>query len=101
MIARIWRGWTTLEDADEYAGHLKPELLPGLSKVAGFRGSYLLRRAEGQEVEFMTIILWDSIEAVRAVAGADYERAVIPEERKKYLKRFEERAAHFEVVTQR
>jgi heme-degrading monooxygenase HmoA len=100
VIARVWRGWTTREDADGYEGHLKPELLPGLSKVAGFRGSYLLRGVAGDEVEFVTIILWDSIEAVRAVAGADYERAVIPEERKKYLQRFEERAAHFEVVAE-
>jgi heme-degrading monooxygenase HmoA len=98
VIARIWRGWTTREDADGYEGHLKPELLPGLSNVQGFRGSYLLRRVEGEEVEFVTIILWDSIEAVRAVTGEDHERAVIPEERKKYLKRFEERAVHFEVV---
>jgi heme-degrading monooxygenase HmoA len=51
-------------------------------------------------VEFVTMILWDSMEAVRAVAGEDYERAVIPKERKKYLKRFEERAAHFEVVAE-
>ena len=101
MIARVWRGWTTAGDADGYEGHLKPELLPGLSKVAGFRGSYLLRRVLGEEVEFITIILWDSIEAVRAVAGEDYERAVIPEERKKYLQRFEQRAAHFEVLAQR
>ena len=101
MIARVWRGWSTLQDADGYEGHLKPELLPGLSKVAGFRGSYLLCRVVGEEVEFMTIILWDSIEAVRAMTGEDYERAVIPEERKKYLQRFEQRAAHFEVVAQR
>jgi heme-degrading monooxygenase HmoA len=101
MIARVWRGWTTLQDADGYEEHLKPELLPGLSKVAGFRGSYLLRRVVGEEVEFMTIILWDSVEAVRALTGEDYERAVIPEERKKYLRRFEQRAAHFEVVAQR
>jgi len=101
VIARVWRGWTTLEDADGYEGHLKPELLPGLSKAAGFRGSYLLRHVVGEEVEFMTIILWDSIEAVRALTGEDYERAVIPEERKKYLQRFEQRAAHFEVVAQR
>ena len=100
MIARIWHGWTRVEDADGYEGHLKPELLPGLSKAKGFRGSYLLRRVVGDEVEFVTIILWDSIEAVRAVTGEDYERAVIPEERKRYLKRFEERAAHFEVVAQ-
>ena len=101
MIARVWRGWTTLRDAAGYEEHLKPELLPGLSKAAGFRGSYLLRHAVGEEVEFMTIILWDSIEAVRAMTGEGYERAVIPEERKKYLRRFEQRAAHFEVVAQR
>jgi heme-degrading monooxygenase HmoA len=100
MIARVWRGWTTAEDVDGYEGHLKPELLPGLSKVAGFRGSYLLRRLVGEEVEFITIILWDSIEAVRAVAGEDYERAVVPEERKKYLKRVEPRVVHFEVVAE-
>jgi heme-degrading monooxygenase HmoA len=101
MIARIWRGWTRPEDADGYEEHLRPELLPGLSKVKGFRGSYLLRRVAGEEVEFMTMILWDSVESVKAVAGEDYERAVIPEDRKKYLKRFEEKAAHFEVVEER
>jgi len=94
-------GWTNPEDADGYEGHLRPELLPGLSKVQGFRRSYLLRRPVGDEVEFVTIILWDSLEDVRAVAGADYEQAVIPEERKKYLKRFDGKAAHFEVVEQR
>lgn len=99
MIARIWHGWAKAEDADGYEAHLKPELLPGLSKVAGFRGSYLLRRVAGDEVEFITMILWDSIEAVKAVAGEDYEKAVIPEERKKYLTRFDARAAHFEVLS--
>jgi heme-degrading monooxygenase HmoA len=100
VIARIWHGWTKPEDADGYEGHLKPELLPGLSKVAGFRGSYLLRRVAGEEVDFFTMILWDSIGAIKAVAGEEYEKAVIPEERKKYLKRFDERAAHFEVVAE-
>jgi len=100
MIMRVWRGWTMLEDADGYESHLKPELLPGLSKVKGFQGSYLLRRVVGDEVEFVTMILWDSIESVRAVAGADYERAVIPEERKKYLRRFDAKAAHFEVASE-
>ena len=99
MIARIWHGWTSLEDADGYERHLKPELLPGLSKVAGFRGSYLLRKLANDEVEFVTIILWDSIAALQALTGKDYDRALIPEERKKYLKRFEQKAAHFEVVS--
>ena len=100
VIARIWHGWTKREDAAGYESHLKPELLPGLSKVAGFQRSYLLRRAVGDEVEFMTIILWDSTEAIRTVAGADYETAVIPEERQKYLLRFDAKAEHFEVVSE-
>jgi heme-degrading monooxygenase HmoA len=77
---------------------LKPELLPGLRSVKGFRGSYLLRRPHGSEIEFITIILWDSLDDIRAVAGEDYERAVIPPERRQYLSRYDERASHYEVV---
>ena len=76
---------------------MTPELLPGLSKVKGFEGSYLLRREMGGEVEFITIILWDSIDSIRAVAGPDYETAVIPEERRQFLSRFDAKAAHYEV----
>ena len=99
MIARVWRGYTKPEHADVYEALLKPELLPGLSKVKGFRGSYLMRREAGEEVEFITMILWDSIDAIRAVAGADYERAVIPEERRKYLARYDAKAEHYEVTS--
>jgi heme-degrading monooxygenase HmoA len=98
VIARAWRGWTKAEDADAYEAHLRPELLPGVSKMPGFAGSYLLRRVVGDEVEFMTILLWESMEGIRTLTGKDYQRAVIPEERKKYLVRFEEKAAHFDVV---
>jgi heme-degrading monooxygenase HmoA len=100
MIARVWRGYTKPADADAYESMLKPELLPGLSSVKGFRGSYLLRRPHGGEVEFITIILWDSLDDVRAVAGADYARAVIPEERRKFLSHHDAEAAHYEVVAQ-
>jgi heme-degrading monooxygenase HmoA len=78
---------------------LKPELLPGVSQVNGYKGSYLLRREIGAEIEFITIMLWESIEAIRAVAGADYETAVIPEERRRYLARYDARAAHYEVAS--
>ena len=78
---------------------LKPELLPGISKVNGYKGSYLLRRNAGEEVEFITIILWQSLDAIRAVAGADYETAVIPEERRKYLARYDARASHYEIAS--
>ena len=99
MIARVWHGWTKPEDAEGYESHLKPELLPGLSNVKGFLGSHLLRRSVAGEVEFITIIFWDSLDTVRAVAGPDYETAVIPEERRKYLKRFDAKAAHYEVAS--
>ncbi len=78
MIARIWHGYTSPEHADAYEAMLKPEPLPGLGKIKGYRGSYVLRRNSGSEVEFITILLWDSIEAIRAVAGTDYETAVGP-----------------------
>src|SRR5512142_1518327 len=99
MIARVWRGATKPEHADSYESMLKPELLPGLSKVSGYEGSYLLRRDLGHEVEFVTIILWESLDALKAFAGPDYEQSIIPEERRKYLSRHEDKAAHYEVVS--
>ena len=98
MIARVWHGWTKAEDAEGYESHLKPELLPGLSKVKGFLGSHLLRRNVGDEVEFVTVIFWESLDALRVLAGPDYETAMIPEDRRRYLARFDGKAAHFEVV---
>lgn len=59
----------------------------------------LLRRKAGDEVEFITIMLWDSIDAIRAVAGPNYETAVVPEERRKYLAHFEQKSTHYEVVS--
>ncbi len=99
MIARVWHGYTKPEHADAYEAMLKPELLPGISKAKGYKGSYLLRRDVGSEVEFITILLWDSIDAIRTAAGhEDYETAIIPEERRKYLARYDARAAHYEVA---
>jgi hypothetical protein len=98
MIARIWHGYTRPEHADAYESMLKPELLPGISKVKGYRGSYLLRRNAGAEIEFVTIMLRDSIDAIRAVTGPDYETAVIPEERRKYLSRCDPKSLHYEIA---
>ena len=99
MIARIWHGYTKPEHADAYEALLKPELLPGISKANGYRGSYLLRREAGLEVEFITIMLWDSIDAIRTITGPDYETAVIPEERRKYLSRHDAKSAHYEIAS--
>src|SRR5437868_6349664 len=111
MIARIWHGYTKPEHADAFEAMLKPELLPGISKAKGYKGSYLLRRAAGNhpskpepgslgtpEVEFVTILLFESLDDIRAVAGADYEKSIIPEERRKYLARHDDKAAHYEVA---
>ena len=98
MIARIWHGYAKPENADAYEAMLKPEVLPGISQVKGYRGSYFLRREQGSEVEFITILLWESLEGLRGLAGADYELAVVPAERRKVLSHFDERASHYEVI---
>jgi heme-degrading monooxygenase HmoA len=99
MIARVWHGYAKPEHADAYESMLKPELLPGLSTVKGYQSSYLLRRNVGDEIEFITIIMWDSLDSIRAIAGPDYETAVVPEERRKHLSRFDAKAAHYEIVS--
>lgn len=99
MIARVWHGYARPEHADSYEAMLKPELLPGISKKKGYKGSYLLRRNLGAEVQFITILLWESLDHLRAAAGHDdYETAIIPEERRKYLSRFDAKAEHYEVA---
>jgi heme-degrading monooxygenase HmoA len=99
VIARLWHGYTLPEHADAYEAMLKPELLPGISKKAGYRGSFLLRRDIGAEVEFITILLWDSIDDVRKAAGHDdFETAIIPEERRQHLSRWDAKAAHYEIT---
>lgn len=99
MIARVWHGSTKPQNADSYEGMLKPELLPGISKVPGFKGSYFLKRAVGSEVEFITILLWESLDALKQFAGEDYEASIIPEERRNLLSKHDEKAAHYEVIS--
>jgi hypothetical protein len=99
VIARIWHGYTKPENADAYEKTLKPELLPGLSKIKGFKGSYLLKKVSEAEVEFVTIMLWESIDDIRSVAGPNYEIAIVPENRRQYLARFDERATHYEIAS--
>jgi heme-degrading monooxygenase HmoA len=99
MIARVWHGRTKPENADAYETMLKPELLPGVGKVKGFHHSYLLRRSVGAEVEFITVMFWDSIESIKAFSGPDYETSIIPEKRKPYLSYHDPKAMHYEVVS--
>jgi len=100
MVARIWHGYAaSREHADAYEAMLKPELLPGISKKPGYRGSHLLRRDIGNETEFITILLFDSLDDIKAMTGPDYETAVVPAERRQYLSRFDAKAVHYEVAS--
>jgi len=100
MIARIWHGWTAAEDADAYERLLKEEIFPGIAakKVRGYQGIRLLRRSVSpNEVEFVTIMWFDSWQAVKQFAGEDYEQAVVPPKARAVLSRFDERSQHYEV----
>jgi heme-degrading monooxygenase HmoA len=98
MISRVWHGWTKRENADSYERMLQATILPGIHRVAGFRGADLLRRDAGDEVEFVTVTLFDSLDAVRAFAGSDYEKAVIHDDARRLLTRYDERSMHYETV---
>jgi heme-degrading monooxygenase HmoA len=98
MIARLWHGWTSRENADAYEALLRSEVLPGIHRVPGYHGAYLLRRDAGQEVEFVTLTLFESWEAVRAFAGPDLEAAVVPPAARKLLARFDARSVHYEIL---
>jgi antibiotic biosynthesis monooxygenase (ABM) superfamily enzyme len=100
MIARIWHGWTKPENADAYERLLKEEIFPGIAAkdVAGYRGIQLLRRPlGGEEVEFVTIMRFDSWEAVKRFSGEDYELAYVPPKAREVLARFDERSQHYEI----
>ena len=99
MIGRIWHGWTNLANADAYEALLKNEIFAGIRErqIAGFKDIQLFRRQLGEEVEFVTIMWFDSLEAVRAFAGEDYERAVVPPKARALLARFDARSQHYEI----
>jgi heme-degrading monooxygenase HmoA len=103
MIGRIWHGWTTPGNADRYEALLKEEIFAGIQewRIRGFKGIQLLRRKVGEEVEFVTIMVFDSLDAVREFAGGDYEAAVVPEKAKAVLSRFDARSQHYEVRAER
>ena len=97
MIARHWRGWTKLHDADSYETLLKQKVLPELQEIAGYRGGYVLRNDGASEAEFVVVNLFDSLEAVKRFAGDDYATPVFEPEAKRLLSRIEPQATHYEV----
>ena len=100
MISRIWRGWTSRENADAYEELLRTEIFVGIAQrsIEGYRGIHLLRRDVDDGVEFVTIMWFDSLDAVRAFAGEDYEVAVVPPKARELLSKFDDRSAHYQVI---
>jgi antibiotic biosynthesis monooxygenase (ABM) superfamily enzyme len=97
MIARVWRGSTRAEDADAYAAYLEETGMQGARALPGSRGTLVLRRVNGDQAEFETILLFDSLENIRAFAGDDLEMAVFFPEDDRYLVEREPTVRHFEV----
>ena len=100
MITRMWRGWSRSDQADRYERHYRSEVVATLRQVPGFRGARLLRRTIGEETEFVSLTLFDDLNAIRSFAGSDYETAVVAGEARSMLIRFDERVCHYETAVE-
>lgn len=98
MIVRAWRGYGAAADAQAYPNHLLQSVRPKLEQLAGFKGLYLLRRRNAEEIEFLVLTMWDSMEAVHAFAGESPELAVVEPEARAALVRFDDTVQHYEVL---
>ena len=97
MIARHWRGWTAVQDADAYETLLKDKVLLSLRGIEGYRGGYVLRNDGQEEIEFVVVNLFDSLESVKRFAGPDYSIPVFEPEARRLLRKIEPVAMHYEV----
>ncbi len=103
MICRLWRGWTAPENADEYERIVRREVIPEIEarRIPGFRHVDLMRRDLGGEIEFQTLMWFDSLDAIKGFMGEDYSVSHVPLEARAVLNSFDDRAAHFEVLDRR
>jgi hypothetical protein len=102
-VCRLWRGWTTPENANAYERIVRDEVVPGIEArcIQGFRHIDLMKRDLGGEVEFQTLMWFDSLDAIRALMGDNYDVSHVPAAARAVLSRFDERAAHYEVIDRR
>ena len=103
MICRLWRGWTTPENADAYERIVRGEVIPGIEtrKIPGFRHIDLMKRDIGGEIEFQTCMWFDDLDSIRNFMGEDYSVSHVPLEARAVLNSFDDRAAHYEVIDRR
>jgi len=97
MIARIWKGWTRPEDADAYERLLREVVYPGLHLLLGYLGGYILRSDKSGETEFVTMNLFESLDAEKSFADPDYEVPVFEPAARRLLSRVESIARHYDV----
>ena len=102
-IKRIWHGWTTPENADQYRRLLHDEVFPGIEakNIPGYLGIELLRRDLGDEVEFVTIMTFQSLQNVIDFQGEDYARSYVPQAARAVLKSWDQYASHYDTVESR
>jgi len=103
MICRLWRGWTTKENADAYERVVRGEVIPGIEarRIPGFLSIDLMRRERENDVEFVTLMWFDALSSVKAFMGEDYDVAHVPAAARAVLSHFDARSAHFEVLDRR
>ena len=102
-VKRIWRGWTTPENADSYQTILLTQVIPGIEakNIPGFLETEVLREDLGSEVEFSTVMTFDSLDNVLDFQGEDYARAYVPDIAQAVLKRWDKTARHYQVIASR
>ena len=98
MIARHWRGLAKADRADAYVTHLREETFPAIRKLPGFKSASILRRDVTEGVEFLIVTTWDSLDAIRAFAGANIDAAVVPEKAQQMMVDYDRVVRHFEVI---
>ena len=103
MICRLWRGWTAPENAQSYERIVRGEVIPAIEakRIPGFRHIDLMRRELDGEVEFQTLMWFDSLDSIKAFVGEDYAVSHVPDAARAVLSRFDQRAAHYEVIDRR
>jgi heme-degrading monooxygenase HmoA len=98
MIARTWHGAVPADKADAYHEYLLESGVPDYQRTPGNRGVYVFRRVEGETAHFLLLTLWDSLDAIRAFAGPDVERAKYYPEDEAFLMELEPSVTHYDVL---
>jgi len=98
MIARTWGGVAAAATADAYYRHFTSKVVPHLKDIPGFQGAHLLRREADEQVEFLAITLWDSLETIKAFSGPNPDVAIVEPEGRAALMTFDDFARHYEVA---